>query len=51
MQITEIFLSIQGEGLQSGLPTLFIRFSGCNLRCTYCDTKYSYEGGNEMTIR
>jgi len=49
MKVKEIFYSIQGEGLLQGLPTIFIRSSGCNLRCKYCDTAYSYEGGKEMT--
>jgi len=50
MQISEIFYSIQGEGQQTGLPTVFIRTTGCNLRCAYCDTDYAYEGGEQMTI-
>lgn len=50
MQITEIFHSIQGEGLLIGLPTIFIRTTGCNLRCIYCDTTYAYEGGKTMSI-
>jgi 7-carboxy-7-deazaguanine synthase len=49
MKIKEIFYSIQGEGLTQGLPTIFIRFVGCNLRCTYCDTRYAYDGGKEMS--
>jgi 7-carboxy-7-deazaguanine synthase len=49
MKVNEIFLSIQGEGLLTGFPTIFIRFTGCNLRCSYCDTAYSYYEGNEMT--
>jgi len=48
--ISEIFYSIQGEGLLEGLPFIFIRFSGCNLRCFFCDTKYSWENGKEMGI-
>jgi 7-carboxy-7-deazaguanine synthase len=51
MIINEIFLSIQGEGLNSGIPTIFIRTTGCNLRCKWCDTKYSYSEGKEMTIQ
>ena len=47
--ITEIFESLQGESSYAGLPCLFIRTSGCNLRCCWCDTKYSYSGGTEYT--
>ena len=47
MKITEIFYSIQGEGKNTGVPTIFIRTTGCNLRCSYCDTKYAYENGEE----
>ncbi len=50
MQITEIFHSLQGEGIKIGLPTTFIRTSGCNLRCEWCDTRYAWEGGKEMGI-
>jgi len=50
MKIMETFLSIQGEGVNSGLPTFFIRLAHCNLRCSYCDTKYSYNGGKDMHI-
>ena len=42
MKVIEKFLSINGEGLKSGELAVFIRFQGCNLRCPYCDTKYSY---------
>jgi 7-carboxy-7-deazaguanine synthase len=45
LKITEIFPSIAGEGLRSGEPTIFIRLTGCNLRCAFCDTKYSWQGG------
>ena len=51
MKIAEIFYSLQGEGTDIGLPTIFIRTSGCNLRCEWCDTKYAWEGGDEYTIR
>ena len=50
MLINEIFYSLQGEGLLSGFPTIFIRTAGCNLRCSYCDTTYAYNEGTEMTI-
>ena len=50
MRICEIFRSIQGEGLQMGLPTVFVRTVGCNLRCSWCDTSYSYDGGEEMSL-
>ncbi len=50
MKINEIFYSIQGEGKWSGYPNIFIRTTGCNLRCTYCDTKYAYENGKKMNI-
>jgi len=43
MKVTEIFTSIEGEGKRAGLPCTFIRLAGCNLRCGYCDTKYSYD--------
>ncbi|MGM0466853.1 MAG: 7-carboxy-7-deazaguanine synthase QueE [Acidobacteriota bacterium] len=50
LKITEIFSSVQGEGLRQGEPTLFIRLTGCNLRCDFCDTKYAWEGGEELEI-
>ncbi len=50
MRICEIFRSLQGEGLQMGLPTVFVRTVGCNLRCAWCDTAYAFEGGSEMTV-
>jgi 7-carboxy-7-deazaguanine synthase len=50
MRICEIFDSIQGEGLTMGLPTTFVRTVGCNLRCSWCDTQYSMEGGEDMTL-
>lgn len=49
MKVNEIFLSIQGESTHIGLPTIFVRFQGCNLRCAYCDTAYAYTEGFEMT--
>jgi len=51
MKINEIFFSLQGEGLLVGTPCIFVRTSGCNLRCTYCDTTYAYEKGTVMTIQ
>lgn len=50
MKIAEIFTSIQGESTYTGLPCTFIRFAGCNLRCTYCDTPYAFEEGEELTL-
>ncbi len=50
MIVNEIFFSIQGEGKEIGLPTVFIRLTGCNLRCTWCDTKYAFTEGSEMSI-
>jgi 7-carboxy-7-deazaguanine synthase len=50
MFITEIFKSIQGEGSRAGLPCIFVRLTGCNLRCTWCDTAYAFHGGKKMTV-
>lgn len=49
--VNEIFYSIQGESIYQGLPCIFIRLSGCNLRCSYCDTRYAYDEGTEMEIK
>lgn len=50
LRITELFHSIQGESITSGLPTVFIRLTGCPLRCQYCDTAYAFSGGQVTTI-
>ena len=50
MQITEIFKSIQGESTYAGLPCIMIRLTGCNLRCAWCDTEYSFYGGEKMAL-
>lgn len=50
VRITEIFLSLQGESTRMGLPCVMVRLTGCNLRCTWCDTAYAFEGGQMMTV-
>ena len=50
LRITEIFYSLQGESRYVGLPTVFIRLTGCPLRCTYCDTTYAFSGGTLMSF-
>ncbi|MDG1818755.1 MAG: 7-carboxy-7-deazaguanine synthase QueE [Porticoccaceae bacterium] len=50
LRITEIFHSLQGETSTTGLPTVFIRLTGCPLRCGYCDTAYAFEGGSKMEL-
>ena len=50
MVITEIFKSIQGEGTRAGLPCIFVRLTGCNLRCTWCDTAYAFHGGTKYSM-
>jgi 7-carboxy-7-deazaguanine synthase len=49
VQITEIYKSIQGESTFAGLPCVFVRLTGCNLRCSWCDTEYSFYGGKKMS--
>ena len=51
LRITEIFYSLQGESSSVGIPTVFIRLTGCPLRCTYCDTEYAFVGGEKKQIR
>jgi 7-carboxy-7-deazaguanine synthase len=50
MQITEIYKSLQGESTYAGLPCVFVRLTGCNLRCSWCDTEYSFYGGKKMAL-
>ena len=50
LRVTEIFRSIQGESRPAGLPTVFIRLTGCPLRCSYCDTEYAFQGGSMLSI-
>jgi 7-carboxy-7-deazaguanine synthase len=50
MQITEIYKSIQGESTHAGLPCVFVRLTGCNLRCSWCDSEYTFTGGHRMTL-
>ncbi len=50
MRITEIFYSIQGESSYAGRPCVFVRTTGCNLRCVWCDTEYAFYGGHDMSV-
>ena len=50
LKINEIYASIQGESSHTGLPCIFIRLTGCNLRCSWCDTAYAFYAGNDLTI-
>jgi 7-carboxy-7-deazaguanine synthase len=50
MQITEIYKSLQGESTYAGMPCVFVRLTGCNLRCSWCDTEYSFYGGKKMSL-
>ncbi len=50
MQIIEIYKSLQGESSYTGLPCVFVRLAGCNLRCAWCDSEYTFKGGSHMTL-
>ena len=50
LNITEIFYSLQGEAKEVGIPTVFVRLTGCPLRCNYCDTAYAFKGNNPLSI-
>src|SRR5512143_3580979 len=50
LRVTEIFASIQGETSYAGLPFAFVRLTGCNLRCRFCDTTYAYDSGEELPL-
>ena len=50
MQIIEIYKSLQGESTYAGLPCVFVRLTGCNLRCTWCDSEYTFQGGRKMAV-
>jgi 7-carboxy-7-deazaguanine synthase len=50
LRISEIFYSLQGESSRVGLPTVFVRLTGCPLRCVWCDTEYAFSGGSQMTL-
>jgi 7-carboxy-7-deazaguanine synthase len=51
LQISEIYKSLQGESTHAGLPCVFVRLTGCNLRCSWCDSEFSFYGGSKMTLQ
>ena len=51
LEVTEIYKSIQGESSHTGLPCVFVRLTGCNLRCVWCDTAHAFHGGSKMSVR
>ena len=50
LEVTEIYKSIQGESTYVGLPCIFVRLTGCNLRCVWCDTAYAFDGGKKLSV-